>query len=347
MLSIGIDIGGTKLSAGVVDPQGRILSKTTVATPSTDPQQVEDTICAVVADLGTDLPITAVGVGAAGWIDAEHSLVRFSPHLAWRNEPLQQRLQARLPVPVLVDNDANAAAWAEYRFGAGCDSRVMVMITLGTGIGGAMVVNGSLFRGRYGMAGEFGHMTVVPDGHRCPCGNRGCWEQYSSGNSLLREARAILEAGGPRAETLLDHVKDRDPAQLTGPGITDAALAGNQVAVELLAQMGTWLGRGLANVAAAVDPDTFVIGGGVSGAGDLVLAPAVHTFGTQLAGRGFRPPATIVLAGLRHDAGMVGAADLARHSLAEPPGPGRAFWPRLRRRRRRRTLRLGREAARD
>lgn len=335
MLSIGIDIGGTKVAAGVVDPDGVVVDKLTRATPTTDPLRVEDTIVDLVHELSGTHEVHAVGIGAAGWVDAEQSVVRFSPHLAWRNEPLLERLQARVTLPTIVDNDANAAAWAEFRFGAGRDARVMVMLTLGTGIGGALVINGSLFRGRFGMAGEFGHMTVVPQGHRCPCGNRGCWEQYASGNSLLREASAILAAGGPRAEGLLDHLLDRDPANLTGPRITAAATAGNTVAIELITEVGTWLGSGLANLAAAIDPDLFVIGGGLSQAGDLLAVPTRTAFEGHLTGRGYRPVAAIAVAQLRNDAGLVGAADLARHSIAEPPGTSRGFWPRRRRPRRR------------
>lgn len=344
VLSIGIDIGGSKVAAGVVDPQGSVLRKLIRVTPSTDPRLVEDTIVDMVAELTQTHTVGAVGIGAAGWIDTDQSIVRFSPHLAWRNEPLRQRVQARLSQPVLIDNDANAAAWAEFRFGAGRDARVMVMVTLGTGIGGALVINGSLFRGRFGMAGEFGHMTVVPDGHPCPCGNRGCWEQYASGNSLVREAIAIIAAAGPHADGLLDHIPDRDPTHLAGTHITAAAVAGNVVAAELIADVGSWLGRGFANLAAAIDPDLFVIGGGVSDAGDLLLQPARQAFERQLTGRGFRPTAEVVLAQLRNDAGLVGAADLARHSMmVEPPGTTRGFWPRRRRWRRR--LRQLRDAA--
>lgn len=338
MLSIGVDIGGTKVAAGVVDTNGRVLRKLTRATPSTEAQLVEDTIVEVVGELSATHPVGAVGVGAAGWIDSAQSIVRFSPHLAWRNEPLRDRLQSRLTPTVLVDNDANAAAWAEFRFGAGRHAKVMVMVTLGTGIGGALVVNGSLFRGRFGMAGEFGHMTVVPGGHPCPCGNQGCWEQYASGNSLVREARSII-AAGRRGQGLLAHTPGRDPANLTGPTVTAAAMAGDALAVELITEVGTWLGRGFANLAAAIDPDLFVIGGGVSHAGDLLLLPAREVFESQLSGRGFRPNARVALAELRNDAGLVGAADLARHSMVEPPGTSRGFWPGRRPRRRRRTLR--------
>ena len=334
MLSIGIDIGGTKVAAGVVTEQGTIISKLTQPTPSHSPEAVEDAIVSVVDRLSAEHPIGAVGIGAAGWVDTDQAVVRFSPHLAWRNEPLKQRLNQRIAVPVIVDNDANAAAWAEFRYGAGRGSHVMVCITLGTGIGGAVVLNGKLFRGRYGMAGEFGHMGVVPDGHWCPCGNRGCWEQYASGNALVRDAKALLKEGSPRGQHLLASVGG-DAEALIGPDVTAAAVDGDDLAIELIADVGTWLGRGLANLAAALDPDLFVIGGGVSAAGDLLLRPAQAAFDRTLTGRGFRPPAQLVLAHFRNDAGLIGAADLARHSLEEPPGTIRGFWPRRQRPRKR------------
>ena len=190
-LSVGIDIGGTKVAAGVVDQAGRILERRQEPTPSRSPQAVEDAIVDVVEDLRTRHRVHSVGIGAAGWVDSAQAVVRFSPHLAWRSEPLLAKLASRIDLPLIVDNDANAAAWAEYRFGAGRGASVMVCITLGTGIGGGLVINGELFRGTYGMAGEWGHMISVPGGHWCACGNRGCWEQYASGNALVREARAL------------------------------------------------------------------------------------------------------------------------------------------------------------
>lgn len=333
-LAIGIDIGGTKVAGGLVDPSGAVLQRVLTSTPSSSPVAVEDAICDVVGQLSARAPVgqsvEAVGIGAAGWVDTNQAIVRFSPHLAWRNEPLKERLSDRLAQPVLVDNDANAAAWAEFRFGAGRNARVMVMVTLGTGIGGALVIDGRLFRGRYGMAGEFGHMTVVPDGHWCPCGNRGCWEQYASGNGLVRDARALLATGSPAVTGLLAHVPDGDPEKLRGADVTAAATAGDPVAIELIGDVGTWLGRGLANLAAALDPDLFVIGGGVSGAGEMLRGPAQRAFERTLTGRGFREYATIALASFGNDAGLVGAADLARHSIQEPPGAERGFWPRRR-----------------
>ena len=273
----------------------------------------------------------AVGIGAAGWVDNDQAMVRFSPHLAWRSEPLKARLTGRIDLPLIVDNDANAAAWAEYRYGAGRGSSVMVCITLGTGIGGGLVIGGRLFRGSYGMAGEWGHMISVPGGHWCECGNRGCWEQYSSGNALVRDARALARTNSPTAYRLLEMVGG-DPDEPTS--------------VELLADVGTWLGQGIANIAAAVDPEVVVIGGGVSAAGDLLLQPAQRAFSRTLTGRGFREEARLVLARFRNDAGLIGAADLARHAMIEPPDSAHAgFWPRRRKRRVSKT-RLRRESLR-
>ncbi|GAA1275951.1 ROK family glucokinase [Kitasatospora nipponensis] len=311
--TIGIDIGGTKVIAGVVDGEGRIVESLRTETPhkSKSPKVVEDVIVELVLELADRHDVHAVGIGAAGWVDADRSRVLFAPHLNWRGEPLRDALTERLKFPVVVENDANAAAWAEWRFGAGRGEDLLAMITLGTGIGGAVVRHGYVDRGRYGLAGEFGHMQVVPAGHRCPCGNRGCWEQYSSGNALVREARELAAGESPVAEPLLARAGG-DVMAITGPLVTEAARDGDPMAVELLHDIGTWLGVGLANLAAALDPGRFVIGGGVSAAGDLLLAPAQDAFRRTLTGRGFRPEAEIVHAALGNEAGLIGAADLAR-----------------------------------
>ena len=214
------------------------------------------------------------------------------------------------------------------RCGSGKGASVMVCLTLGTGIGGGLVIDGRLFRGTYGMAGEWGHMISVPGGHRCECGNRGCWEQYASGNALVREARELASTNSPMAYRLLE-LMGGDIEAITGPSVTAAALEGEQTAIELLADVGTWLGQGIANLAAALDPDLFVIGGGVSAAGDLLLVPARRMFSRTLTGRGFRAEARLELAHFRNDAGLIGAADLARRAMTEPPESARfGFWPR-------------------
>ncbi|MFZ0159677.1 MAG: ROK family glucokinase [Kineosporiaceae bacterium] len=310
-LTVGVDIGGTKVAAGVVDPQGKVLARARRLTPSRDPRAVESTIEEVVAELRAAHDIGAVGIGAAGFVDAERSRVLFAPHLAWRNEPLRDAVAAAVQLPVVVENDANAAAWAEWRFGAGRGETRLVCVTLGTGIGGGIVSDGQVQRGKHGMAGEFGHMVVVPDGQRCECGNRGCLEQYASGNVLGREARELARASSPVTVPLLQRVGG-DVDALVGPVITEAARDGDPLAIELFEEVGRWLGIGLGNLAAALDPGMFVIGGGVSDAGELLLRPARDSFRRILTGRGFRPEPRIVKAALGPEAGLVGAADLAR-----------------------------------
>jgi glucokinase len=315
-LAIGIDIGGTKVAGGVVDADGLVTHRARRDTPhrSKSPSVVETTIVEVVAELMARVgpgAVAAVGIGAAGFVAADRATVVFAPHLSWRHEPLQEALQKRVAVPIFVDNDANAAVWAEWKFGAARGETHVMMITLGTGIGGGILTNGQVQRGRFGIAGEFGHMQVVPGGHRCECGNRGCWEQYASGNALVREAHSLLTANSPIVSDLFDRV-DGAVGNLTGPLITEAARDGDPTARELLAEVGSWLGVGIANLAAAFDPGMFVIGGGVSAAGDLLLDSARETFRRHLAGRGYRPEAAIVAAQLGNDAGLIGAADLAR-----------------------------------
>jgi glucokinase len=283
-------------------------------TPSEDVAETEAAIAAVVAELTARYDVVAVGIGAAGWIGNDRATVLFSPHLAWRNEPLRDALTGRIGLPVTVENDANAAAWAEYRYGAARGERVVVCVTLGTGIGGGMVVSGVLYRGAHGVACEWGHMCVVPDGRRCACGNRGCWEMYASGSALARDARELAEVSPVSAHRLLE-LADGVPAALTGMDVTIAAREGDPAAIEIFTVMGRWLGRGIADLAAIIDPSVVVIGGGVSEAGDLLLGPARETFATTLTGRGFRPAAPIRLAALGPGAGLVGAADLARRRI--------------------------------
>ena len=330
-LTIGVDIGGTKVLAGTVDAKGQVHDHVRLLTPhrSTDPRVVEDTIVEAVDTLrGRAAPdaarddiggVAAVGVGAAGFVDADGARVLFAPHLSWRDEPLRDHLKSRLGLPVLLDNDANATAWAELSFGAARGHRQVLCITLGTGIGGALVIDGRVFRGAHGLAGEFGHMQVVPDGRLCECGNWGCWEQYSSGNAVVREARELLTRGSPAAARLAELV-DGDPAALTGAVVTRAAQEGDRTAGAILRGVGTWLGTGLAGLVAAFDPELVVVGGGVSAAGDLLLGPAREALGRSLTGRGSRPEPPVVPARLGPSAGMIGAADLARSTLASPAG---------------------------
>jgi glucokinase len=309
--TIGLDIGGTKINGGVIDGDGAILLKRRRDTPAHDPAAIAEAATDLIRELSIEHEIDAIGVACAGYIDGSGSTVLFSPNLAWRDEPLKQRLESVLNLPVVIENDANAAAWGEFRFGAAAEADDMVLVTVGTGIGGGVVVDGVLMRGAFGVAAELGHMRVVPDGIRCGCGNRGCWEQYASGTALVREARELVASGTPHAARLSELCAG-DPAALSGPDVTRAAAEGDPTAVELLADLGVWIGEGVASVAAILDPELVVLGGGVSEAGVLLMDPAVAAFRRQLTGRGHRPEARFALASLGNDAGMIGAADLAR-----------------------------------
>jgi glucokinase len=316
--AIGVDIGGTKVLGGLVTAEGRIVGTARRATPGASVPETEDAIAGVVSDLLTryEGPVVGVGVGAAGWFDRTGDTVLFSPHLAWRNSTLRKDLAARLQRPLWVGNDADAAAWAEYRYGAARGSDLALMITLGTGIGGGIVLDGRLRRGSHGVAGEWGHMRVVPDGRLCACGNRGCWEQYASGTALGQTAREVARTSPAAAARLLERV-DCEPDRLTGEDVARAAAEGDPLALELVTEVGTWLGQGIADVAAVLDPEVVVIGGGVSRLGEMVLAPARDRLDRALPGRGFRPGPRVVAAELGPQAGMVGAADLVREEAAQ------------------------------
>ncbi|MFS0702711.1 ROK family glucokinase [Cellulomonas sp. 179-A 4D5 NHS] len=313
MHAIGVDIGGTKIAAGVVDEEGAILAQTRRATQPDDAGSIDRAIAEIYAELSESYEVGAIGLAAAGFVASDRSGVLFAPNLAWRNYPLRDRVAELVgpDVRIVVENDANAAGWAEFRFGVGRDVDDMLMLTVGTGLGGAIMIGGQLVRGAWGVAAEVGHMRVVPGGHYCGCGHEGCWEQYASGSALVRDAQAAVITQPERAVRLLE-LAGGDAEKLVGPHVTDAAQEGDPLAVELFTELGRWIGEGSASVAALLDPELIVVGGGVGAAGDLLLAPARQAFGEQLSARGYRPEARIELAAMGNDAGIVGAADLAR-----------------------------------
>ena len=315
MHTIGVDVGGTKVAAGLVDEHGTILRRTRRPTPSASPDDVEDVIAACVAELREGVEVEAVGIGAAGFVTADRATVLLAPNLSWRDEPLRDGVASRVGLPVVVENDANAAAWGEYRFGAGRGEEHLVLVTVGTGIGGGIVLDGALHRGRHGIGGEIGHMQMVRDGRRCGCGLRGCWEQYSSGRALLHEAREIAGAQRDHGRRLLE-LGGGTLEGIEAVEVTQAAREGDPAALECFEAVGGWLGQGMADLAAVLDPGVFLLGGGVSEAGDLLLVPAREAFRARLTGAGSRPEAQVRLAELGNDAGIVGAADLAR---SRPP----------------------------
>lgn len=310
-LTIGVDVGGTKIAAGVVDSKGVIVDRTRQESPAGDPEGIVDTIIAVTLELAGRNDVEAVCVGSAGFVDAARSVVMFAPNLAWRDAPVRDRVAEATGLPAVVENDANAAAWGEFRFGAAEDIDDMVLLTIGTGVGGGIVANGEIYRGAHGVGGELGHMRMVPDGQLCGCGLRGCLEAYASGTALVREARAAVGAGIEGSAGLLERAGG-DPEAVTGPMVTTAARAGDALAVRLIGDVGRWLGEAMGSFTSILDPAAFVIGGGVSDAGELLLGPAREAFAATITGSGHRPEPELRTATLGNDAGIVGAADLAR-----------------------------------
>jgi glucokinase len=220
----------------------------------------------------------------------------------------------RLNLPTVVENDANCAAWAEVRFGAAQGEQNVVALTIGTGIGGGIILGGQLIRGEFGIAAEIGHMNVVIEGGlRCGCGNRGCWEQYGSGRALVRDAQDFARISPSLAQRMLE-LAGGDPDKITGPEVTQAAKEGDPAALEIYRVIAGSIGYGMADLAAVLDPAVFLIGGGVADAGELLRAPVEKAYLERLTGRGRRPFAKVLVAQLGGEAGIVGAADLARTS---------------------------------
>jgi glucokinase len=307
--SIGIDIGGTKIAGALVSEEGEIIAEDRLATPSGDSNAIVDAVVEMIEKLREGHEVAAAGVAAPGFIDAAQSIVYYTPNISWRHEPLRARLTERLDLDITIDNDANAAGWAEFRFGAGRLVSALTMLTIGTGVGGAIVTQDRLFRGGFGAGAELGHMRVVPDGLPCGCGARGCIEQYGSGRALLRMANAIADVGGIGLG--LAAVR-RQNGTLTGQDIAALIVNGDAGALQALRELGHWLGQACASLSAILDPQLFVFGGGVAVAGDLLLDPIREAYLSHLPARGYHPEPAFVIAELVNNAGVVGAADLAR-----------------------------------
>ncbi|WP_062202125.1 ROK family glucokinase [Demequina salsinemoris] len=317
MHAIGVDIGGTKIAVGVVAADGTIVTKLRRETKPQDPGSIDLAIADAVKELSKDFEFKSVGLAAAGFASSDRNHMTFAPNIAWREYALGDKVRdliGRDDLAVVVENDGNAAGWAEYVHGAGRHTRNMTMLTIGTGIGAALIVNSELVRGAYGFAAEVGHMRVVPDGHPCGCGLRGCFEQYGSGSALTREARRAGIEREVRAAALLERAGG-EAAKITGPDVTEAAMEGDELSIELLRDLGTWIGIGCASLAAVLDPEVFVIGGGAIAAGDLLLEPAREAYNEHVPAQAVRPVTPIVAAEMGNDAGIVGAAALAREAV--------------------------------
>lgn len=312
MLSVGIDIGGTKILGALVDDLGKVVQEKRIASPAQDPDRMVDEVAGLIIELLEVEPeVAGIGVAAAGFIDADRASVLYAPNLKWRNEPLQQRISQKVGREVVIENDANAAGWAEFRFGAAADFGSMMMLTLGTGVGGAVVADGKLMRGGFGIGGELGHVTVVDGGLRCGCGRLGCVEQYSSGTALLRELRQIADSGSPAGARLKELAGG---SELSGHHAYLAFQEKDPATIAEVEKAAEYLARAMGSLVAVLDPEVFVIGGGLSELGQGILEPVQRHFSSQLPAQGFRPEAKVVLASFANEAGVIGAADLARHA---------------------------------
>lgn len=310
--TIGIDVGGTKVLGGVVDEFGTVLATERQDTPRQGGSALTQTIADIARVLMKLHDVTSVGVSAAGFVSSDRKTMLATPNIAdWNGVNLDNELTKLIGLPVIIENDANAAAWGEAKFGAGQNKDHMMMLTVGTGIGGGIVVNGGLYRGAFGTAAEFGHMRVVPEGHLCGCGARGCFEQYASGNALLRHVREAINATPEIARNLLSR-GDGTVAGLTGKAITDAARDGDPVALAAFNTTGQWLGAGIATLSVILDPACVVIGGGVIEAGEILLKPTREALERTMPFAGKHPYPEIIAAQLGNEAGLVGVADLAR-----------------------------------
>ena len=312
MLTIGVDVGGTKVLGGVVDESGNILEKARRDTPRQGGEALTKTIADVALELMRNHKVSAVGVSAAGFVSSDRKTMLATPNIAgWNGVNLDAELTALIGVDVVIENDGNAAAWGEAVFGAGRGEAHMLLLTIGTGIGAGIVVNGQLHRGAFGVAAEIGHMRVVPEGHLCGCGARGCFEQYASGSGLMRHVREAIAATPDIARNLLA-LGDGTIEGLKGHHVTEAARAGDVVALAAFNSTAQWLGAGIASLSVILDPGIIVIGGGVIDAGDILLEPTRAYMERKMPFASKHPYPKLVAATLGNDAGLVGVADLAR-----------------------------------
>jgi len=301
----GVDVGGTKIVALRVDADGTELARATHPTPADD---MAATLDELVAALGEVMApgVVAVGVGAAGLVEERTGILRFAPNLAWRDAPIGEVVGRATGLPVIVDNDCTAGAYGEFRVGAARGVPDTLYLGVGTGIGGGLILDGRIYRGAHGFAAEVGHIVVERDGPLCGCGNHGCWETVASGTAITREGRAAAREHAPLAARA-----GGDPDAVTGQIVVEAARDGDAVARGIVVEAGRRLGVGIAGLVNVVDPALVVVGGGVAGAGDLLLEPARRSFADTVEGRGYRPDVPIVEAALGTDSAAIGAALLA------------------------------------
>ena len=281
-LSIGVDVGGTKIAAGVVDEEGAVLERIQRASPANDRASILDTIVDCALELKESHPeAVAVGIGAAGFVSSDRNTMASGTNLDWTGVRIGDVVAERVGLPVVVENDANAAGWAEARFGAGAGKRNVLVVTLGTGVGGAIVIDGRLVRGAAGFAAEIGHINVEPDGRPCGCGQRGCLERYGSGTALGVNGWELARFQPSYAARIIE-LSGGNPEHISGKAVTAAAREGDPAALECYARLGRALGQGLADLAAVLDPEVIVMTGGMTEAGPILLEPVTAAFRAHL-----------------------------------------------------------------
>lgn len=308
-IALGMDLGGTKLLGVAIDAAGLVVSEVRVPAPA-GASDIVQTVLQVAAELEQEAGSGPLGVGMPGLVTPE-GMLRFAPHLPGVIDlPLQRLLREALPGrAVLVDNDVTSATAGEAALGAARGAAEVLMVALGTGIGGGAITRGSLLRGAHGFAGEIGHIVVDPTGPPCPCGRRGCWEQFASGSALGSQGSSAARAG--RASTVLQ-LAGGDAGAIRGEHVSRAAASGDSEAIEVLAAFGRWVALGIANLVNVLDPELVVVGGGLVEAGEIVLGPVREGYRELAPAVQVRRPVRIVGAALGERAGAVGAAVLAR-----------------------------------
>ena len=314
MYYIGVDLGGTGIKAGVVNEKGEILSKGSTPTMAERPYQavIADiaTLCkTVAADANLSIEqIEAIGVGVPGICDPKTGIIPKCTNLGWLDVPFVSELQSHIAKPVIVDNDATVAGFAEYIAGVSAGTQSSVFVTLGTGVGGGIIINGRPYSGAHGVGSEIGHMNIAMGGELCSCGNKGCFERYASATAIIRDARRAV-AENPNS--VIMEKCGGDVEKINAKIVIDAAKEGDAVAKEVFDGYVNGLAHGLVNLINVIDPEVIVLGGGVSAAGSFLL-DAVREAVKPMVFFKTMPYARIELAQLGNDAGIIGAAFLGR-----------------------------------
>jgi glucokinase len=308
-LTIGIDIGGTKISAGVVDSSGNLIDSSKCSTPAEGGKDLISSVVNLVKELNKKHEIKGIGISIAALISSDYGTIVGAPNIANLSKlNFANEIKEEFKLPIIIENDANAAMWAEFKFGSAKGLNPVMFFIIGTGVGGGLVIDGKLFKGANGIGAEFGHMCVVPNGLLCGCGAKGCIEQYASGGALIRYANEALLANPDKSEEVLSFGEGK----LSGTALTKAAKAGNELALAAFSKQADWLGLACASYSLIIDPQAIIIGGGVVDAGELFLAPVRAAMRKYMPFAESHVPPKIIAAKFGNDAGLIGAADLVR-----------------------------------